>query len=429
MIEAIRRDLERFIVHPSVSADPSRAAELRASAESIAAAFADVGVDTEIADAGGGPAVVGRREGPPGSPTVLLYAHHDVQPIGDGWTCDPFALTERDDRWFGRGSADDKGGVAAHLAALREFDGDLPVTVAVLIEGEEEIGSPTLDSILTTHLDRIRADVVLAPDAVNLAALAPSLTVSLRGLLSVVVTVRTADRALHSGIHGGAVPDALGALVRVLDTLVDADGSVAVDGLSDLVESGVRGPDETELRAALLPGTRLVGRGSTSARVIDGAAITITGIDAPSVAQAANALTPEARAAVSVRLAPETDPAEAFAALARHLHEHTPWGAEVTVRQTAGGKGWRARQSSVARLGADALASAFGAPNVELGVGGGIPFVAALTEKLPDAEVLVTAVQDPLSRAHASDESVDPRALVAAARAEADILSRLGRAG
>ena len=193
--QRLLEDLTRFVAIPSVSADPAMAIDVHRSAAVVAEAFRDVGIDAAAVTAAGGlPAVVGRAEGPPGAPTVLLYAHHDVQPVGDlaAWRSDPFTLTPRDGRLFGRGTADDKGGIAVHLETLRALGRDLPVSVAVLIEGEEEIGSPTLAALLAEHADLLRADLVLAPDAVNAGPLAPTLTVSLRGLLNVLVTVRTA---------------------------------------------------------------------------------------------------------------------------------------------------------------------------------------------------------------------------------------------
>ena len=430
--QRIMQDLACFVAIPSVSADPPRIDDVARSAEVVAAAFRLVGVDAAPVVSGNGlPAVVGRLTGPPGAPTVLLYAHHDVQPVGDldAWHSDPFTLTARDDRVYGRGAADDKGGVAVHLEALRALGPEPPVSVAVLIEGEEEIGSPTLAALLAEQADLVRADVVLAPDAVNAGPLAPTLTVSLRGILNVLVTVRTADRASHSGIFGGAVPDALGAMIRLLATLTDDDGAVAVDGLHPGV-NGAEGPDAADLRAdsGLSPGVQLVGRGSLGARLWHGPALTVTGLDAPAAAGAANVLTPVARAAVSLRLAPEEDPADAFRAIEQHLRKHTPWGAHLEVQLVAAGRGWRSEATSaVAGLAREVLGQVFGTPVTDVGVGGAIPFVATLIESMPSADVLVTAVQDPQTRAHAADESVSVPALAAAARAEADLLSRLGQ--
>ena len=430
--QRLLHDLARLVAVRSVSADPGLVGEVERSADTVAAAFREVGVDATVAaSAGGLPAVVGRLAGPPGAPTVLLYAHHDVQPVGDldAWHSDPFTLTARGGRVYARGAADDKGGVAVHLEALRTLGPEPPVSVAVLIEGEEEIGSPTLAALLAEHADLVRADVVLAPDAVNAGPLAPTLTVSLRGLLNVLVTVRTADRAAHSGIFGGAVPDALGALIRLLATLTDDHGAVAVGGLHPGV-NGENGPDAADVRAnsGLSPGVQLIGRGTLGARLWHGPALTVTGLDAPAAAGAANVLTPVARAAVSLRLAPEEDPADALRALEEHLRRHTPWGAHLEVQLVGAGRGWRSDATSpVAALASDVLGQAFGNPVTTVGVGGAIPFVAMLVDSMPSADVLVTAVQDPQTRAHAPDESVSMSALAAAARAEAALMSRLGQ--
>ena len=425
-------DLARFVAVRSVSADPGRVGEVERSADAVAAAFREVGVDATVATAAGGlPAVVGRLAGPPEAPTVLLYAHHDVQPVGDpgAWRSDPFTLTARNGRLYGRGTADDKGGVALHLEAIRALGPEPPVSVAVLVEGEEEVGSPTLAALLADHADLARADVVLAPDAVNAGPLAPTLTVSLRGILNVLVTVRTADRRAHSGIFGGAVPDALGALIRLLATLTDSDGAVTIGGLHPGVDAG-NGPDAADVRAdsGLSPDVEFVGRGSLGERLWNGPAVTITGIDAPAAAGAANVLVPVARAAVSVRLAPEDDPVRALHALTKHLHAHAPWGAAVKLEAVASGRGWRATTGSPRwALAREALGGAFGSPASLVGVGGSIPFVATLAGLNPEADVLVTAVQDPRSRAHAANESVTTATLVAATRAEVQMLRSLGR--
>jgi acetylornithine deacetylase/succinyl-diaminopimelate desuccinylase-like protein len=266
VLPSVRSDLERLVRIPSVSADPGAAPQVQASAEEVAALLGQAGLpEVELlAVDGGQPAVLGRRPAPPGAPTVLLYAHHDVQPTGDraGWDSDPFEPVERDGRLYGRGTADDKAGIAAHLAALRAHGDQLPVGVTVLVEGEEEIGSPTLDAFLTKFQDQLRADVVVFADSVNWTVDVPSLTTSLRGVAPVVVEVRVLEHAVHSGLYGGPVPDALTALCRLLATLHDEQGDVAVAGLF----SGTADPldlTEAQLRAdaAMLDGVQLIGTG------------------------------------------------------------------------------------------------------------------------------------------------------------------------
>ena len=434
-LPSVRADLERLVRIPSVSADPASAAQVQASAEETAALLRQAGLDSvEILSAGGGqPAVVGHRPAPAGAPTVLLYAHHDVQPTGSraDWDTDPFVPTERNGRLFGRGSADDKAGIAVHLAALRAHGDQLPVGVTVLVEGEEEIGSPTLAPFLAKYQDQLRADVVVFADAVNWTADTPSLTTSLRGGASVTVEVRTLHHGVHSGMFGGPAPDALTALCRLLATLHDERGDVAVPGL---VRGSADPMDMTEERfradAGVLDGVQLTGTGGLTERLWAHPSITITGIDAPSVAQSANVLVPSARARLSMRIAPGDDAAQAQAALVSYLETHAPWGVQVTVEPgfTAapyaappGGPAYRAMHA--------ALAEAWGTPAVDIGVGGSIPFVTAYGGIFPDAEILITGVEDPDARAHGANESLHLAMFERVCVAEALLLHRLAGPG
>src|SRR6478752_1041959 len=234
VLPGVRADLERLVSIPSVSADPDRADDVRRSAAAVAALFEAEGLDTQVVEVPNGlPAVIARKQAPPGQPTVLLYAHHDVQPEGDldAWTSSPFQATERSGRLYGRGAADDKAGIAAHLAAIRAHGDDLPVGVVVFVEGEEESGSWSLPTILETHRAELANDVMVIADSGNWDIGTPALTTSLRGLADCVVEVRTLEHAVHSGMWGGVVPDALTALARLISTLHDDDGNVAVEGL------------------------------------------------------------------------------------------------------------------------------------------------------------------------------------------------------
>lgn len=294
-LDRMLADPHELVAIPSVSADPSRADDLTASAEKVAALFRAVGVETQVVCAGGAPAVVGRRQGPPGAPTVLLYAHHDVQPVADDWHTDPFTLTIDGERAYGRGAADDKAGVAAHLEALRLLGEDLPVSVAVLVEGEEEVASPTLGAIIDAHAQTLRADVVLAPDAVNAGVDAPAITTSLRGILNVRIGVRTAARAVHSGIYGGVLPDALGVLVHLLDSLTDDAGRAAIPGIA-------ADPDPTDPSAAMSAGEIAGAAGAVdglrlasdelAADLWTRPSVTVLGIDAPRTDAPSMVLTP-----------------------------------------------------------------------------------------------------------------------------------------
>jgi len=430
-LPSARADLERLVRIPSVSADPAAAPQLQASADETAALLRQAGLPSVeiLAVDGGQPAVLGRRPGPPGAPTVLLYAHHDVQPTGDraGWASDPFEPAERDGRLFGRGAADDKAGIAAHLAALRAHGDQLPVGVTVLVEGEEEIGSPTLDRFLAAYSGRLRADVVVFADAANWTVDVPSLTTSLRGLAPVVVEVRVLEHGVHSGLYGGPVPDALTALCRLLATLHDEQGDVAVAGLVrgtadplDLTEAQLRAD------AAMLDGVRLIGTGGLTDRLWARPAVTVIGIDAPSVAAASNTLIPAARAKVSLRVAPGEDVTRARAALASHLEARAPWGVQVTVELCTTAAPYAARSGGPAQAAMRwALAEAWGSPAVDVGGGGSIPFVTGYAEVFPDAEILITGVEDPDTRAHGANESLHLATFERACLAETLLLHRL----
>jgi len=437
-LPSARSDLERLIRIPSVSADPAAAPQLRASADEVAVLLRGAGLPSvEILEVEGGqPAVLGRRPGPPGAPTVLLYAHHDVQPTGDpaGWDSDPFDPAERDGRLYGRGAADDKAGIAAHLAALRAHGDQLPVGVTVLVEGEEEIGSPTLDEFLGQYRDRLRADAVVFADAANWTVDVPSLTTSLRGMAPVIVEVRVLEHGVHSGLFGGPVPDALTALCRLLATLHDDRGDIAVTDLARGTLPASTGDPldltEAQLRAdaAVLDGVQLIGTGGLTERLWARPAITVIGIDAPSVAAASNTLLPAARAKVSMRLAPGEDVTRASAALASHLEAHAPWGVHVTVEPRATSAPYSAKSEGPAYQAARwALAQAWETPAVDVGGGGSIPFVTGYAGIFPDAEILITGVEDPDTRAHGANESLHLATFERACLAETLFLHRLGQ--
>jgi acetylornithine deacetylase/succinyl-diaminopimelate desuccinylase-like protein len=429
-LPGVRADLESLVRIPSVSADLTASDAMRASARAVSALLASAGMDADVVQVDGGqPAVLGRWAAPAGAPTVLLYAHHDVQPVGDpaDWDSDPFEPIERGGRLFGRGAADDKAGIALHLAALRALNDDLGVGVTVLVDGEEEIGSPTLGRILDTHRDRLAADVVVIADSTNWRVGVPALTTTLRGGVAAVVEVRTLRHAVHSGVYGGPVPDALTTLVQLLATLHDQTGDVAVAGL----HRGTADPlDLTEERlradAGLLDGVRLLGTGSLTSRLWAGPAVSVVGIDAPTVDSAALTLVPSARAKVSLRIAPGDDGTAARDALVAHLRAHAPWGASVTVSAGSAVEPFAARTDGPAYAAARAaLADAWGFRPVEIGVGGSISFVTTMARAFPDAEILITGVEDPDTRAHGANESLHLGDFERACLAEALLLAKL----
>ncbi|NHC25188.1 dipeptidase [Nocardioides sp. IC4_145] len=433
VLPALRKDLEDLIRIESVSADPARAAEVQRSAEAVAELFRAEGfgtVDIVSAD-GGAPAVIAHKAGPEGAPTVLLYAHHDVQPENDhaDWDSAPFEPTERDGRLYARGAADDKAGIAAHLGALRVFGDDLPVSVTMFIEGEEEVGSESLPALLREHQERLRSDVIVIADSGNWDIGEPALTTSLRGLVRADIEVRTLTHAVHSGMWGGLVPDSLIALSRVIASLHDDEGNVAVAGLHSGPAADVEYPEE-RLRAesGALPGVQWIGSGSTVARLWTKPALSITGLDAPKVEGASNTLVPAARAKISLRIAPGDTTQNAVERLREHLEANVPWGAELTFTVVDTGE---ATQIDATGPAYDAAREAFteawdGTAPVDMGVGGSIPFIAEFLEAFPQASVLVTGVEDPDTRAHGANEGLHLAEFERVVLAETLLLARLG---
>jgi acetylornithine deacetylase/succinyl-diaminopimelate desuccinylase-like protein len=430
----VRADLERLVRIPGIAFDGFDHTEVDRSAEAVAELARGCGLDVQVARAGGQPAVIGRRAAPPGAPTVLLYAHHDVQPVGDVslWESDPLEPVEREGRLYGRGAADDKAGVMAHIAALRAFGDALPVGVVLFVEGEEEYGSASLSRLLEKHREELDADVIVLADSLNWAIGTPSLTTSLRGALSCYVEVRTLSHALHSGMFGGPVPDALTALFRLMATLHDDAGDVAVEGLYQSPRRARVDYPVERLRdeAGLLDGVDLIGTGSVADRLWNKPAVTVVGLDAPGAREAPFALVPSARVKLTVRLAPGDDPEKAYAALEAHLRAHAPWGVQVSLDREITVPAYAVEASGPAF---DAARAAFrtawdGVEPVEIGVGGGIPFVAIFREFFPSATTLITGVEDPQTHPHSPNESLHLGEFARVCLAEALLLANLGEA-
>ncbi|MDT0532647.1 dipeptidase [Micromonospora sp. DSM 115977] len=433
-LPGVRADLERLVRIPGIAFEGFDHSHVEGSAEAVAELVRGCGLDVKIVRSGGQPAVIGRKAALPGAPTVLLYAHHDVQPVGDLtlWESDPFEPVERDGRLYGRGAADDKAGIMAHVAALRAYGDALPVGVVLFVEGEEEYGSDSLERLLAEHRDEIASDVIVIADSTNWDIGVPALTTSLRGIVNCFVEVRTLDHAVHSGVYGGPVPDALTALARLLATLHTEAGDVAVDGLVAREGASVDYPeDRFRAEAGLAEGVSLIGTGRITERLWTKPALAVLGIDAPSTAEAPNALVPAARAKLSVRLAPGDDPKRAYAALRAHLEKHAPWGARVTVVFEHDGAPCVIDASGPMF---DAARSAFrtawdGTDPVDLGIGGSIPFIATFQEMFPRAAILVTGVEDPQARAHGPNESLHLGEFARVCLAEALLLKKVAEAG
>ena len=433
VLPGIRRDLEDLVRIESVSADPARAHEVQRSAEAVADLFRAEKFETvDIVSAdGGAPAVIAHKPGPEGAPTVLLYAHHDVQPENDHaeWDSPPFEPTERGDRLYGRGAADDKAGIAAHLGALRVFGDDLPVSVTMFIEGEEEVGSDTLPALLKEHQSRLEADVIVIADSGNWDIGVPALTTSLRGLVRADIEVRTLTHAVHSGMWGGLVPDALITLSRLIASLHDDAGNVAVAGLHSGPAADVEYPeDRLRAESGAAAGIEWIGDGSVVERLWTRPSLSITGLDAPKVDGASNTLVPTARAKISMRIAPGDTTENGVACLRRHLEARVPWGASLTFTVVDTGE---ATQIDATGPAYDAARAAFteawdGTEPVDMGVGGSIPFIAEFLEAFPQASVLVTGVEDPDTRAHGANEGLHLAEFERVVLAEALLLRNLG---
>jgi acetylornithine deacetylase/succinyl-diaminopimelate desuccinylase-like protein len=422
-----QRELEALVRIPSISADPEHVDDVDACAQAVAAQMFDAGLHDvrELRIDGGHPYVVGEWTGRPDTPTVLLYAHHDVQPPGypDRWSSAPFEPRAHDGRLFGRGTADDKAGVVAHLTAIRSWlrtAGELPCNVKVLVEGEEEIGSPGLSGFLARHADALRADVLLLADAGNWAVGTPGLTYSLRGLAGVDVSVRALDGPVHSGMAGGLVPDPVLALAQLLATLVDRHGDPAFDGCWD----DYAPPDAAErARLAALPadehalrrswglreGVHLAGDPTVSIyeRLWLRPTVTVIGIDGHPIAGSSNQIVSHATARVSVRVGRGQDPARLNDALCAHLERRVALGLELAVRALDAVPAWHCEPSGWAFAAAErALHAGFGVEPVYMGVGGTIPFVGPFAEAFGGIPALLLGPADPGSRIHGEDESL-----------------------
>jgi acetylornithine deacetylase/succinyl-diaminopimelate desuccinylase-like protein len=415
----LKADLARLVALPSVSVlgypEHTRPV-LQETFDAVVDLLHEAGVEQveslDLEDAA--PIVKAELPGPPGAPTVLLYGHYDIAPVGEEakWESPPYEATERPDpsygaAIYGRGSADSKSNILVHVGALRAWDGRPPVGIKIVIEGQEETGS-SFTSYPRTDPDLFACDAMVIADLGSVRPGVPTLTVGLRGMAAVIVEARTLAGPKHSGQFGGAGPDALIALLHALSTLHDENGDVAIPGLRREPWTGASYSDE-EFRdlAEIEPGIPFFGTGGLGERLWSGPAATVTGIDALPVHAAVNAVVPHARAKISIRIHPAQDPAEAQAALIRHLESQTPFGVPLTVTAAETGKGFFAETSGPAYTAAsEALAIAWGSETVHVATGGSIPLVSALSEAVPDAEMILFGTTDGFANIHAPNERV-----------------------
>lgn len=431
LMPSIVEDLASLVRIPSCGFPGFDPEPVRQSAEAVTTLLKQAGIDDvqmfEIK--GGHPAVFGQIAAPAGKPTVLLYAHHDVQPPGplDQWDSPPYEPVVREGRMFGRGASDDKSGIVMHTAAIRAFDAKPPVGVKILIEGEEECTSEHLDQLIGDHTEQLACDAVVIADAGLWRRGVPGITTSIRGVVSCHVGVRVAEKALHSGVYGSAVPDAITSLARIIATLHDERGNVAVAGLQ---RYSAPGPDFSEedfrRETAVSEGLELIGDGLLIDRLWRGPSISIVGFDAPSIAEASFQVVPEARALVTLRLAPTEDPAAALVSLKDHIREAAPWGVEVTINGDERARGYEVNTDNrFYEACRRSMADAWGAEPVDMGMGGSIPLVPELVETMPNTAILMTGPSDELAATHSVNESVDLEELRRACLAEALFLQYL----
>ena len=435
--EALQK-LSDLVSIPGIAWEAFDSSQLDRSAEAVVGllretdVFDSVEILRSATPAGpmGAPAVVATRAARNSRPTILLYAHHDVQPPGadELWDSEPFKTDIRNGRMYGRGAADDKAGVIAHvyaIKALRELTkNDFDLGLVVFVEGEEEAGSPSFANFLVEHKAKLQSDVIIVADSGNWTTEVPAITTTLRGLVSLEFEVRTLDHAVHSGMYGGAVPDAMLALTKILGSMWDESGSVSISGLisSDSIDLAY---SEQDLRtdSGLLSSTKPLGEGSVLGRIWTKPALTLIGLDYPSVAVSSNTLIPSVRTKLSLRIAPGQVPSEALEALKSHILANNPLGAQIVFGAVELGKPFSLSESGWAKdLAGRALRSAYGVESVDIGIGGSIPFIADLEAVFPGVQVLVTGVEDPDSRAHSPNESLDIETLRKAIVAQTLIL-------
>jgi acetylornithine deacetylase/succinyl-diaminopimelate desuccinylase-like protein len=375
------------------------------------------------------PYAYGEWLGAPGKPTVFLYAHHDVQPVqqkdlDEGkWLSPPWELTSRAGRLFGRGAADDKGAITAELAAIAAFlktRGGLPVNIKMLVEGEEEVGSSNLLGFFKEHERRIKSDVIVVCDTENIEVGLPCITYALRGIVAMTVEVHSAGTPVHSGMAGGALADAAIALNVILSRLYWGDGPLPVAGmynrvrpLSDKERAALKAlPGEEEKWRkdfGILPGVRFACEKGVHIyeQTWRKPSVTVIAQEASSIKQASNQVLPSASAIVSCRIVPDQEPDEVYNALKAVLTKDPPWGVQVTVKPQGSVKWWMTDPTGPAFEAAmNAMHSGFGKAAVPIGCGGSIGFVGPLAELFGGAPALLLGIEDPVSNAHAPNESL-----------------------
>ncbi|WP_019178942.1 M20/M25/M40 family metallo-hydrolase [Microbacterium yannicii] len=426
--------LEALVRIPSVAFpgfDPAPVHEMGDAVVELFTAAGAAGVRL-VEVPGGYPCVFADLPGPDGSPTILLYAHYDVQPApaSQGWSTSPFEPTTGEDgRIYGRGAADDKSGLVIHYGTLRLLGPDRPCRIKILIEGEEETISH-LEDFVEANPEMFRADAYVIADIGGQVVGRPGLTTALRGDVACTVTVRTLEFPVHSGLFGGAAPDAMTAMIRILDTLHDDNGDTAIPGVdSGSWEGAAMDEDVYRQGSAILSGVDFLGSGSLSDRIWAKPSVTVLGMDLPTVAEASNVLLPEVRAKLSMRIAPGSDADAQLAALMSHLEAQRPWNCVVEVEKVKTGHAFKVDESNPVVIAAGkALEAAYGSAPESIGSGASIPLVASLQRVAPDAAIILWGAEDTAkARIHASDESVDPEEIARMTAAQVEFVRAVAR--
>jgi len=409
--EEIIKLLSDLVRIQSISSDKNHRDHVDESAQFVQNIFADLGLNTQtIKVPGGMPAVVAHTEIDPAKKTVLLYAHHDVQPVGDEtlWNTDPFEPQVIDGRLFGRGSGDNKSGVVVHYNVVKQLLDDLPVNLKIFIEGEEEIGSPTMTEFINQNRDALESDVIIIADSGNVRIGTPTITTTLRGLVDAIIEVDQPMRPIHSGVGGGVVPDAFLVLSKIISSFHNEKGELLIEGLTT-TEMQVTELEESFLKKMLgSEDIKLFDTESISKRLWLEPALDVLAIDAPSVSEAVNLVIPKAKAKISLRLPPTEDPDHAMKMLEEHVMKNVPWNASVKFIPNSKGSGVVADPDKPFTT---ELVKNFNEvwkkDTAFIGVGGSIPFANDFVREFPNAElVLVGAADEELGNAHAPNESV-----------------------
>jgi acetylornithine deacetylase/succinyl-diaminopimelate desuccinylase-like protein len=376
-------------------------------------------------------------------PTVLIYGHLDLQPVEpENWRTDPHEPTVVGDRLYARGAADDMGGWVSHIGALRawfEVAGGPPCNIKLIIEGEEEIGSPNLERFMDAHPDAFDSDVMILTDCENPSTDIPGLTVSLRGLIEVELTCSALSADVHSGLWGGMVPDVSMALVKLISRLSDDDGRMAVGRVEVDAARKAAGDKIAFTDAVIREGAHLID-GVNPLPVRDRSAaewlwwqpcVTVVATTLPTVERKKNALRRTASAILSVRLAPEQSGEEMLALLREVLLADSPAGVEVKLTAEGwSGEGWLYTPKGPAFPAADrAYMKSWGKPLVQVGVGGSIPFVALFGRRFGDLPLILNGVMDPVTTAHGPNESLHLGVFRKAVAANVFLLDELAALG